>query len=320
MNNDFLALIRKQLEFAINETVFDIGSKYRGKVRDVYDLGEKLLLIATDRISAFDRVLGTIPFKGEILTAMSLFWFEKTSDIIPNHIIKRIHPNAILVKKCKIIPIEVIIRGYLTGGGWREYQKTGKICGNILPQNLKKDSRLDRPIFTPTTKAVEGHDESITRDEIIKQKILSNDLLNKIESTAYRLFERGTEIAAKNNLILVDTKYEFGLLEDGSLIIADEIHTSDSSRYWFQDTYEELFRQNKDQRMVDKEFLRKWLMDNNFTGDGKSPVIPDEIIAEVCRKYINAYTTITGQEYKIEAGDVLSGLNKAVEKLKTSGI
>jgi phosphoribosylaminoimidazole-succinocarboxamide synthase len=314
MDNNLIKLIHEQIKYAIKDTNYNIGKKYKGKVRDVYDLGDKLLLIATDRISAFDKVLGVIPFKGEILTGMSQFWFENTKDIIQNHIIKQVHSNAVLVKKCSIVPIEVIIRGYLTGGGWREYQKTGEICGNKLPKNLKKDSKFEKPIFTPTTKAVEGHDESITKEEIIKQKIITEELLNKIETTAYKLFERGTKIAEKNNLILVDTKYEFGILEDGSLILADEIHTSDSSRYWYLDTYEKLFNQGKEQKMVDKEFLRQWLMDNNFKGDGEPPVIPEDIIAEVCLKYINAYEIITGLKYKIEVKDALMQLDEAIKK------
>jgi len=299
MNYNLDELIKNQLSLSIKETNLKIGKKYRGKVRDVYDLGENLLIIASDRISAFDKVLGVIPFKGAILTNLSLFWFDKTKDIVKNHIVKQIHPNAIIAKKCKIVPIEVIIRGYLTGGGWREYKSTGMISGIKLPQGLKKDSKFDKPIFTPTTKAKEGHDESISKYEIIENNIVSQDLLDNIEETALKLFERGTEICRKNNLILVDTKYEFGLMEDGSLILADEIHTSDSSRYWFLDTYEELFKSNKEQRMLDKEYLRQWLLSNNYKGDGEPPVIPLDVITEVCKKYLNAYQTITGKKLNL---------------------
>jgi len=317
VNSNIKSIIEKQINNTIDKTNFDIGTKYEGKVRDVYDLGDKLLIITSDRISAFDRVLGTIPFKGEILTNLSLFWFNKTSDIIPNHIIKQIHPNALLVNKCKIVPIEIIIRGYLTGGGWREYSKTGEISGVKLPQGLKKDTKFDTPIFTPTTKAAEGHDESISKEEIIKQKIISEGLMNKIELTALKLFKRGTEIAEKNNLILVDTKYEFGLLEDGTLIVADEIHTSDSSRYWYLDTYKKLFDAGKEQRMLDKEFLRQWLLSKNYSGDGAAPELPIEIKTEVCQKYITAYETITGEECILSDENTLNNLEAAVNKLKS---
>lgn len=317
MSQNLDEIIKKQLSNSISNTDFTISKKYQGKVRDVYDLGDKLLIIATDRISAFDRVLGVIPFKGEILTNISLFWFDKTKDIIPNHIIKQIHSNAILVKKCKIIPIEIIIRGYLTGGGWREYSNTGKVSGLTLPDNLKKDCKLEKPIFTPTTKAEQGHDESISKEEIIKKSIISRDLMDKIEEIAYKLFERGNDIARKNNLILVDTKYEFGMLEDGSLILADEIHTSDSSRFWFLDSYQELFDSGKEQRMLDKEYLRQWLINNNYKGDGAPPEIPFEIIVGICQKYQAAYENITGEKYTLESKDTISSLNKAVKILQS---
>ncbi len=315
-NKNFKELIKNQIPKSISETIYDIGKKYKGKVRDVYDLNDKLLIIATDRISAFDHVLGIIPFKGEILTNLSLFWFHNTKDIIKNHVIEQIHPNAILVNKCNIIPIEVIIRGYLTGGGWREYSKTGFISGIKLPKNLKKDSKFEKPILTPTTKAKEGHDEPISREEIIKRGIISKELIKKIEEYSIKLFERGTEIAKKNNLILVDTKYEFGLLNDGSLILADEIHTSDSSRYWYLDSYEELFKEGKEQRMLDKEYLRQWLVEHNYSVDGKVPELSFEVIYGICEKYIKAYEKITGEKYILENKDAIISLDEAVKKLK----
>jgi phosphoribosylaminoimidazole-succinocarboxamide synthase len=316
MQSDLFKIIEKQLSGTINETNYDIGNKYQGKVRDVYDLGENLLIIATDRISAFDKVLGVIPFKGEILTNLSIFWFEKTKDIIKNHIIKQIHPNAVFVKKCEIIPIEVIVRGYLTGGGWREYSKTGMISGIKLKENLKKDSRFEKPILTPSTKAKTGHDEPISKEDIVKNKIISKELMDEIEDISLKLFERGTEIAKKNNLILVDTKYEFGLLPDNSLILADEIHTSDSSRYWYLDTYNELFDGGKEQRMLDKEYFRQWLLSHNYSGDGNAPEIPFEVIANICDRYKTAYEVITGQKYTLENKNSLASLDEAVSNLK----
>jgi phosphoribosylaminoimidazole-succinocarboxamide synthase len=316
-NENFKDLIKNQLPLSIQETDYDLGKKYKGKVRDVYDLGDKLLIIASDRISAFDNVLGVIPFKGEILTNLSIFWFNNTKDIIKNHVIKQIHPNALFVQKCKIIPIEVIIRGYLTGGGWREYSKTGMISGIKFPEGLKKDSKFEKPILTPTTKAVKGHDESISKEQIIEKGIADKDLINKIEEISIKLFERGTEIAKKNNLILVDTKYEFGVLNDGTLILADEVHTSDSSRYWYLDTYEELFNSGKEQRMLDKEYLRQWLIDHNYTGEGKAPELSFEVISGICEKYLTAYETITGEKYKLENKNAIISLDEKVKKLKS---
>jgi phosphoribosylaminoimidazole-succinocarboxamide synthase len=314
--NELQTIIKDQMQYVINDTDYKIGKKYKGKVRDVYDLGDKLLIVTTDRISAFDRVLGTVPFKGEILNNLSLFWFEKTRDIIPNHILRQIHPNAVLVKKCKILPIEVIVRGYLTGSGWRDYRNTGMISGISLPKNLKKDAKFDKPLLTPSTKADIGHDLPISVEEIIKKNMVPEDLMRKVEDRAIKLFLRGQEIASKNNLILVDTKYEFGLLPDGELMIADEMHTCDSSRYWYLDTYEELFKSDREQRMLDKEYLRKWLMDNNFKGDGAIPKIPFEIISGVVTRYISAYETITGITYDVENRNSISSLNEAVSNLK----
>jgi len=316
MNKELENIISEQLNYAIDDTNFNIGSKYKGKVRDVYDMGEYLLIIATDRISAFDKVLGFIPFKGEILNNMSLFWFDKTKDIIKNHIIKQIHPNAVFVKKCSIIPLEIIVRGYLTGGGWREYSKTGEVSGIKLPKNLKKDTKFENPILTPSTKAKTGHDEPISKDNIIKNKIIEPALLEKIEDVSLKLFARGTEIAKKNNLILVDTKYEFGLLPDKSLILADEIHTSDSSRFWYLDSYDRLYNAGEEQRMLDKEYFRQWLLSNNYSGEGTPPVIPFEVTKTVCEKYKTAYEVITGQKYALENKNSKETLNLAVEALK----
>lgn len=318
MDKKLSEIIKNQLDFVINETNYNIGNKYKGKVRDVYDLNENLLIIATDRISAFDKVLGVIPFKGEILTNLSIFWFDKTKDIIQNHLIKQIHSNAIVVNKCNILPLEIIVRGYLTGGGWREYSKTGKISGIKLSENLKKDSKFKIPILTPTTKAKTGHDEPISKEEIIKNKIVNKDLFEKIEDISIKLFQRGTDIAQKNNLILVDTKYEFGLLPDKTLILTDEIHTSDSSRYWFLDAYEELFNQGKEQKMLDKEYFRQWLLNNNYNGEGESPEIPFEILSNICEKYKSAYEYITGKKYILKNFNSLISLDQAVAELKKS--
>ncbi len=309
-------IAKTQVPYVIKGTDYTIGSKYTGKVRDVYDLGDKLLIITTDRISAFDSVLAEVPFKGEILNNLSLFWFDKTKDIVDNHIIKSVGENGVLVRKCSILPIEIIVRGYLTGGGWREYSQTGMISGVKLPVGLKKDSKLDEPILTPTTKATEGHDMPISVEEIIKQNIIEKSLMLRIEDIAKRLFKRGQEIVAKNNLILVDTKYEFGLLPDGTLIVADEMHTSDSSRFWYMDTYAELYNAGKEQRMLDKEYLRQYLMSAGYQGDGPKPVIPFDIITGVLERYLGAYKAITGKDYKLKNYDAVHELEAAVKSLK----
>jgi len=308
-------IVMKQMDFTVNKTDYKIGKKYQGKVRDIYDLGDKLLIITTDRISAFDRVLTTIPFKGEILNNLSLFWFEQTKDIIQNHIIKQVNSNAVLVKKCKIIPIEIIVRGFLTGGGYREYEKTGKISGIELPKNMKKDTKFERPILTPTTKATEGHDLPISVKDIIEQKIIAKDLMEKIESIAIKLFLRGQEIVAKNNLILVDTKYEFGLTENNELMLCDEIHTSDSSRYWYLDTYEKLYSEGKEQKMLDKEYFRQFLLSKNYSGYGAAPEIPFDIKYGVFERYKTAYETITGKEYFIENKNSIILLEESIKKI-----
>lgn len=317
MRNDLRQIADKQKQYIIKETNFDIGTKKTGKVRDMYDLGDKMLIITSDRISAFDRVLTEVPFKGEILNNLSYYWFEQTKDIIDNHVIRKVGSNGILVKKCSILPIEIIVRGYLTGSGWRSYEKEGQVSGIKLPAGLKKDCKFDTPLLTPTTKPETGRDMPISVEEIIEQKIVSEEMMNTIEKTAMALFKRGQEMVDKNGLILVDTKYEFGLLEDGSLIIADEIHTSDSSRFWFKETYQECFESGKTQVSFDKEYLRNYLMnEKNYTGDGPAPVIPDNIITGVLERYIEAYEKITGETYKLENYDALSGLTAEVEQLK----
>ncbi|MBP5707243.1 MAG: phosphoribosylaminoimidazolesuccinocarboxamide synthase [Spirochaetales bacterium] len=312
---DITEIIKSNINNTIKETDYKIGSKYKGKVRDVYDLGDKLFIVTTDRVSAFDVVLDTVPFKGAMLNGLSNYWFEQTKDIIPNHIISIPHPNAILVKKCTILPIEVIVRGYLTGGGWREYEADGTVSGIQLPKGLKKNCKFETPILTPSTKAKEGHDMPISVEEIIKQGIVEEKLMRKIADTALKLFARGQELVAKNGLILVDTKYEFGILDDGTLIVADEIHTSDSSRYWYADGYEAAFKAGEEQKGLDKEYLRRWLLDQGFKGDGKPPVIPAEVKAAWAERYGLAYKMITGKEFDWAQTDVMATLDAAVKNL-----
>ncbi|MBN2510435.1 MAG: phosphoribosylaminoimidazolesuccinocarboxamide synthase [Spirochaetales bacterium] len=270
---------------------------YKGKVRDIIDIGDKLIISTSDRISAFDHVLATIPFKGQVLNQMALFWFSSTADILKNHIVKEITPRTVLVDKCEVLPVEVIVRGYLTGSAWRDYEKGNPVSGIELPAGMKMDQAFDTPLITPSTKAEQGeHDMPISSAEIVSRSLVAADVWAQVEEKALSLFARGTEIARKQGLILVDTKYEFGL-KDGELRIVDEIHTPDSSRYWYADTYRELFDKGVEQRKVDKEFLRKWLMDRGWMGDGLPPVIPDDTRIDVAEKYIAAYEGITGRTF-----------------------
>ena len=268
-----------------------------GKVRDLFDLGDELLIVTTDRISAFDRVLTTIPFKGEVLNGMTNYWFDQTESIVPNHVRKRLTGRAVVVAKCEVVPVEVVVRGYLTGSAWRDYEAGKSVSGIELPPGMRFNERFEKPLLTPSTKAEKGeHDEPISSEEMLSRRIVEPDLWRQIETTAFELFAHGTELAASRGLILVDTKYEFGLLA-GSLVLVDEVHTPDSSRYWFSDTYEELFEAGEKQRKIDKEYLRQWLMEQGFMGHGEPPVIPDEIRANVSDRYIQAYELISGEQF-----------------------
>ena len=269
----------------------------RGKVRDIVDRGVEMLITTTDRISAFDRVLTTIPCKGEVLNTLSLFWFRATEDIIPNHVREEVSPRTVRVAKCRVVPIEVVVRGYLTGSAWRDYQKGSDISGIHLPSGLRFNQRFDRPLLTPSTKEEKGsHDRPVSREELIASGRVEKAVWEQIEASALALFARGTEIAARNGLILVDTKYEFGILDD-RLTLVDELHTPDSSRYWYADTFAPLFERAEPQRELDKEYLRRWLMGRGWQGDGTPPAIPDGMRVEVAGKYITAWETITGKTF-----------------------
>lgn len=276
-------------------------SVYNGKVRDVYTLpGDLLVMVATDRISAFDVVLPKgIPFKGELLNTLASYHLDATKDIIPNWKIATPDPMVTVGHRCDPLRLEMIIRGYITGSAWRAYEAGERMfCGVTLPDGLKENQRLERPIITPTTKAEAGHDENISREEIIAQKIVSAELYTKLEDITHRLFERGTKLAKERGLILVDTKYEFGL-RNGELILIDEIHTPDSSRYFYADTYEELFVKGLPQRQLSKEFVRKWLVDNGFSGkEGEVvPKMTDEYCLSVTERYTELYQQITGERF-----------------------
>ena len=285
-----------------NTSFSAINEPYRGKVRDVYSLNNKTLgIVVTDRISAFDHIMRqAIPFKGQILNQLSEFSFNKVDDIVPSHIIDVPHPNVTIAKKCEPIPIEVVIRGYLTGHAWRVYRSGAReICGVRIPDGMIEHQKFPEPILTPATKATEGHDEDISESEILNQKIVDKNLWEKIRSVAFQLFERGTKIAEEQGLILVDTKYEFGLYE-GKLTLIDEVHTSDSSRYFYLDGYEERQKNREPQRQLSKEFLREWLMEHEFQGkDGQTlPDLPDQFRWSIYQRYSELFETLTGTTFE----------------------
>ncbi|MEE9323001.1 MAG: phosphoribosylaminoimidazolesuccinocarboxamide synthase [Candidatus Aenigmarchaeota archaeon] len=297
--------ISKQLENTLEKTDFpELGSKYEGKVRDNYTQEDKRIIITTDRISAFDRVLGTIPFKGQVLSQLASFWFDKTKHLVRNHMIDSPDPNVMVVSECKPIPVEMVVRGYITGvtktSAWYNYSKgVRNFCGVRLPEGLKKDQKFDSPIITPTTKAEHGeHDRSISPEEIISEGILSKEMWEKLKEISFKLFGFGVEWAKKNGLILVDTKYEFGLIGD-EIVLMDEIHTPDSSRFWFADAYQELFKKGEEQRKLDKEYVRTWLAEQGFIGDGTPPRLTDEVRTEAAKRYIRAYEIITGEKFMV---------------------
>lgn len=312
--------LKEQLKFTIKETdISGLGDKKKGKVRDIYVSDDKLFLIATDRQSAFDRNLANIPFKGQVLTQTSLFWFEHTKDIIKNHVISSPDPNVVVCRKLKVFPVEVVVRGYITGvtstAAWTAYEKGEReFCGNTLPEGLKKNQKFEKPILTPTTKD-DKHDEKISSKEIVSSGRMTKEQWDFVAKKALELFQRGTEIAEKNGLILVDTKYEFGYDENGEIYLIDEIHTPDSSRFWIKESYEERFAKGEEPENIDKEFLRLWFKENcDPYKDKVLPDAPEELIIELSKRYIQLYEMITGKEFKAEVGDVKERITNNLKK------
>ncbi|MFX1273906.1 MAG: phosphoribosylaminoimidazolesuccinocarboxamide synthase [Promethearchaeota archaeon] len=316
-------IIKQQFDNTLKDTNLDIPNAklYRGKVRDNYILNDKRIIIATDRLSSFDRVITTIPFKGQMLNQVSAFWFEKTKNIVKNHIIEVPDPNVAVVHQCDTIPIEMIVRAYITGTAWRNYLKGEHTSGVVLPKGLIKNQKLDDIIVTPSTKAESGHDIYISKDQIINEKIVDKDLYEEMEETAITLFKYGQNFCKKNGLILVDTKYEMGLKE-GELMIIDEIHTQDSSRFWFADSYDELFKKKEEPEILDKEIFRGWLMNTypdifpNIKPDQEIPPISDDIKIELAKRYMKSYQKITGMEFKPEVGVVKQRILKNLKEAK----
>ena len=314
-------IIKNQLNKTLKETNFStLGKLYQGKVRDNYIREDIRIIIATDRLSAFDRIITTIPFKGQMLNQISAFWFNKTKNIVKNHIIEVPDPNVAVVHQCETIPVEFIIRAYLTGTAWRNYKDGKTTSGIMLPKGLKKNQKLEEIMVTPSTKAESGHDIYLPKEELIKINMVNKDLFEQMEEASIKLFNFGQEFCKKNGLILVDTKYEFGLKE-GELFVIDEIHTQDSSRFWIAETYEERFTKDNEPDILDKEIFRAWLMETypdifpNISPETEIPPISNDIKIELAKRYMKSYQKITGTEFQPEISDVkeriISNLKKA---------
>ena len=315
---------------AIKETNFKFDNQtafYRGKVRDVYTIGNNyLVMVASDRISAFDVVLPRpIPHKGQVLNQIAAKFLQATADIIPNWVISVPDPNATIGRRCEPFKVEMVIRGYLSGHAWRTYQSGGRqLCGVTLPEGLKENDKLPQPIITPSTKAEVGHDEDISKEEILKQGIVSDEDYTKLEKFTHALYQRGTELTAERGLILVDTKYEFGKFND-QIYLIDEIHTPDSSRYFYGATYQELQDKGEPQRQLSKEFVRKWLIENGFQGkDGQVvPEMSDALIQSISERYIELFEHITGSVFERPASSsgilerVEQNVNQALDRLRS---
>lgn len=305
------AIVKTDFQFPGQKSV------YKGKVRDVYDINDEyLVMVVSDRISAFDVILPKgVPYKGQVLNQIASKFLDATSDIVPNWKIAVPDPMVTIGHKCEPFKVEMVIRGYLTGSSWRAY-KAGErtICGLPLPEGMKENQKFDSPLITPTTKADEGHDENISKEEIIARGLVSREDYEQMEKYTYALFQRGTEMAAEKGLILVDTKYEFGK-KNGKIYLIDEIHTPDSSRYFYAEGYEERFAKGEKQKQLSKEFVREWLMDNGFQGQAgqQVPEMTPEVVAGITDRYIELFEHITGQKFqKAEEGNILKRIEENV--------
>lgn len=296
-----------------------LGKKQTGKVRDIYIKKGKRILITTDRISAFDRVLGYIPYKGQVLNQLSAFWFDKTKDIVDNHLIEVIHPNISIAYEAKSYPVEMIVRGFISGvtktSIWKAYSEGERVIyGITFPDGLQKNQKLASAILTPTTKAEKGaHDEKLTREQILKRKLIPENVYKQMEKAALTLFERGQKICEQRGLILVDTKYEFAQYK-GKLMVIDEIHTPDSSRFWKKDSYLKKFKKEQEPENFDKEFFRIWYVKKGYSGDGKPPKMSLALQLETARRYIKIYELITGKKFHPGDYPLQNSIKKAAKE------
>ena len=314
-------VILKSLPNVLKTVDLPLGKKIQGKVRDIYFKDKKRILITTDRQSAFDVILGNIPFKGAVLNQLAAFWFKKTKHIVDNHLLDVPDPNVSIAKNCESIQVEMVVRGYISGvtntSIWGSYEKGERVIyGLKFPDGLKKNQKLKTPVITPTTHPLvgaKGHDKRLTREQIIKKKLVSEKLYKQIEKAALALFKYGTKLCLSKGLILVDTKYEFGLY-NGKLTLIDEIHTPDSSRFWIAKTYKTLFNKGLEPENFDKEFLRLWYVKRGYRGDGPPPKMADELIVAVAQRYIGVYEKLTGLKFKAFEYPIEERIKKNLKK------
>ena len=326
MTTDLDAALRAQLSHTLDHTPWtSIGGRalprYDGKVRDCYidvERGERIIVV-TDRLSAFDAVVATIPSKGQVLNQLAQFWFEQTKHIAPNHMLRVPDPNVMIARECEPLPVELVMRAYLTGvtgtSIWHAYDKGARtFCGHALPEGMKKNERLPRPILTPSTKAGKGdHDISVSKDELLAMGRIKPEVFERAATIAEQLFAAGQAFAAERGLILADTKYEMGLARDGSIVVIDEIHTPDSSRYWYADDYEQRLSRREEPRSLDKEYVRRWLANEaKWTGDGPPPEMPAEVRVEAARRYIASYEIVTGKTFVPDTREPVSRIAAAL--------
>ena len=316
-----MGIDRKDLQALCDHTLFEtclegLGERVVGKVRDSYLGKGRRTLVVSDRVSCFDRVVGTIPCKGQLLNQMAAYWFEQTKHVAKNHLLSVPDPNVSIVTECKALPVEFVVRGYLTGTTstsiWTAYARgERRYCGHDLPDGLRRHERLPAPLLTPTTKAPDGaHDELTSRAELLSRGTLSESLFDAAHALVQRLFAEGTRHAAKQGLILVDTKYELGLDDAGELLVIDEIHTPDSSRYWRIDGYEKALAEGGSPAAIDKEYVRLWLADQGYRGEGKPPALPDEVRIEAATRYISAFEQVTGRAFVPDLEEPLARIRR----------
>jgi phosphoribosylaminoimidazole-succinocarboxamide synthase len=318
-------MTRDELIRAVGGTIHEtalpgLKTPRRGKVRDIYETEDSMYFVTTDRVSAFDRVIATIPYKGFILTSVAGFWFERTRDIVPNHIIDIPHPNVMRVRKLRPLDVEMVVRAYITGvtstSLWTIYSSGRRVVsGHPLPEGLRKNERLAEPIITPSTKAHHGHDQTVSPADLVEAGVVSEETYAELARVSLALFAFGSAWCAGRGLILVDTKYEFGLDEAGRITLMDEVHTPDSSRFWAADSYEPAMARGEDPVGFDKEYVRKWLKGRGYAGDGPVPRVPDEIRAEAAARYIGAYEKITGRAFEPPYESAMDSLESWAESL-----
>lgn len=312
------ARLTAQLPFTLSKTDFPaLGQKYQGKVRDTYAQGDRLVLITTDRLSAFDHVLTTLPFKGDLLNTLAHFWFQKTAHVVKNHVLDMPDPCVIVGRRAEPFKVEFVVRGYLTGSLWRDYEAGRDPYALALPKGMKKDQRFERALLTPSTKAPIGqHDEPLSEKAVVERGLLSARDWDRAKEAALGLFAEGQKQAAAQGLLLVDTKYEFGLV-GSELVVIDEMHTPDSSRFWLAEGSQQRFERGEPQQMLDKENLRQWLIaEHGFSGHGTPPAIPDDVRVMLADKYLSAFERITGRTFPLEVGDVRARLERNLKAAK----